>query len=201
MKRYFAMIVGAVALAGCVSVLPEQKVAEGLYRLGPMEAAHELKATVIVREPEGSRLVGGRSIASEGSDGAVRYVPGVEWADAATRMMQVALLDQLGEGPDGATAMAAGTSGSGDYEVSWRISDFSLAGETARCRLEVTLLDGRSRVPLAQRVVTTSQQAGGVSNGARALALKDAGRACVSEVANFVAERAVAVDRNKAAGR
>jgi ABC-type uncharacterized transport system auxiliary subunit len=191
MIRRFTLILAAAGLSACVSVLPEQKAPEGLYRFGPMEALHMIDASVVIREPEASRLFGGRAIAAEDSSGALRLVNGVEWSDSATRMMQVALLDTLG-GSNGGVAVASDTGAPTDYELAWRISDFTLSGTTARCRIEATLLEGRSRKVLAQTNVSTTAIALDSKNAARAKALTDAGRACVSDIAAFVAERAVA---------
>ena len=191
MVRAMVLMIVAASLAACVSILPEKKAPEGLYRFGPMEPMHSLDASIVIREPEASRLVGGRAIAAEDSDGALRLVKGVEWTDSATRMMQIALLDTLGGG-DGGIAVASDTGAPTDYELAWRISDFTLSGTTARCRIEATLLEGRSRKVLAQANVSTTAIALDSRNAARAKALTDAGRACVSDVAAFVAEQAVA---------
>ena len=191
MIRRLVLLLAATSLTACVSVLPEQKAPEGLYRFGPMEALHMIDASVVVREPEASRLFGGRAIAAEDSSGALRLIKGVEWSDSATRLMQVALLDTLG-GDNGGVAVASDTGAPTDYELAWRISDFTLSGTTARCRIEATLLEGRTRKVLAQTNVSTSAVALEGNNAARAKALTDAGRACVSDVAAFVAERAVA---------
>lgn len=190
MKSRVLMSMAALALAGCVSVLPEQQVPQGLYRLGPMMSDVTLSADVTVREPDASRLVGGRAIAAERADGAIRFVPGVEWAEASTRMMQLALLDQLSGSDAGGTALAAGAGATAPYEVSWRLSDFSLLGNTARCRLEVTLLKSGAR-PVAQQIFTAEQTATTGRNADRALAMKAAGQACVSDVAAFVSDKAV----------
>ena len=96
MIRRLVLLLAATSLTACVSVLPEQKAPEGLYRFGPMDALHMIDASVVVREPEASRLFGGRAIAAEDSSGALRLIKGVEWSDSATRLMQVALLDTLG---------------------------------------------------------------------------------------------------------
>lgn len=190
MVRAMVLMIVAASLAACVSILPEKKAPEGLYRFGPMEPMHLLDASIVIREPEASRLVGGRAIAAEDNDGALRLVKGVEWTDSATRMMQIALLDTLGGG-DGGIAVASDTGAPTDYELAWRISDFTLSGTTARCRIEATLLEGRSRKVLAQTNVSTTAIALDSGNAARAKALTDAGRACVSDVAAFVAEKSV----------
>ncbi|MAN44889.1 MAG: hypothetical protein GYB49_07020 [Alphaproteobacteria bacterium] len=183
----------ALGLTACVSVLPEQKVPDGLYRFGPMEAEYDLQASVIVREPDASRLVAGRAIAAVDETGTVRLVPGVEWTDSSTHLMQMAMLDLL-KGPGGDTAISPNSGGLADYELFWTVMDFSLAGTTGHCRIRASLLDGSSRAVLEQTVVSTSAEATGKGNPARAQALSEAGRKCVRDVAAFVSEKAVPKD-------
>lgn len=174
-------------LAGCVSVLPKSDPPEAYYRIGPVPTEHRLAATVTVREPEASRLFSGRTLAAEDAAGGLRIVRGVQWADNATEMMQTALLDALsGEGEF--AAMPSSAAGPSDYELNWRLSDFTLFEETARCRIDATLLEGRSRRVVAQKTLRTTAVSLDESNASRAKSLTDAGRACISELAAFVVE-------------
>lgn len=189
MLRTLVVGLAALSLSACLSVLPKPEPPDGLYRFGPMVAQYTLQASLVVREPEASRLFAGRAIAAEDSSGALRLVRGVEWSDRATRQMQAAMLDLLhGEG-EGA-AILPGTGAPADYELSWQVTDFTLSGTTGRCRIRATLLDGRSREVLAQYLTSTSAEADGSSNADRARALAAAGQACVRDVAAFVAEHA-----------
>ncbi|MEZ5953098.1 MAG: ABC-type transport auxiliary lipoprotein family protein [Hyphomonas sp.] len=192
MIRFLTISALLAATAACVSVLPEPETPDGLYRFGAMAQQASLDATVIVREPEASRLFGGRAIAAEDSTGALRLVRGVEWADSATRMMQVALLDSFDSDGKG-VAIAAESGATADYELAWRVSDFTLSGTTARCGIEATLLAARTRDVVAQTNVSSRADASGSSNASRAQALAEAGRTCVREVSRFVAARAVAI--------
>jgi ABC-type uncharacterized transport system auxiliary subunit len=191
MIRSIILAAALVALPACVSVIPEPEVPEGLYRFGAMTETYPVETVVAVREPEASRLFGGRVIASEDGAGALRLVRGVEWADNATRLMQVAVLDALDDAGAG-VAVALETGARADYELVWRIEDFTLAGTLARCDLEATLVEANTRKVVAQTNVSSSANADGSTNAARALALAEAGRACVGQVAGFVSERAVA---------
>lgn len=187
MLRLMSGLACAGLLAGCVSVLPEPEAADALYRFGPMPATRQLDAVVKVREPEASRVFGGRAIASQGEDGALRLVPGVEWADPATRMFQLGLLDALGDEGAGA-AIAASEARLGDYDLSWRVSDFSIAGGTASCRLELTLIEIAGEGAVEQSSVTGTAEASGRRGVARAQAMAQAGRDCVRQAADFVAD-------------
>lgn len=193
MIRSLFLATALVSLAGCVNVLQQPDPPDAYYRIGPMEPMHKLNATITIREPEASRLFSGRSIASEDGTGALRIVRGVQWTDNATEMMQGALLDSLsGLGPN--AALPSNSSGPAQFELNWRLSEFTLYGETARCRLDATLLTGRSRVVVAQTSLATTAVALDETNAARAKALTDAGRACVSELASFIAAEAVSPD-------
>lgn len=185
MIRFLMISASLAALAGCVSVLPTPEAPEAYYRIGPIQPMHELKASVRIREPEASRLFAGRTIAAEDETGALRVVRGVQWTDNATEMMLGGLLDALnGEGEH--AALPSGASGPTRYEVTWRMSEFTLYGETARCRLDAALLTGRSRSVISQTTVSTTAVAIGDTNAARAKALTDAGRACISELTMFI---------------
>jgi ABC-type uncharacterized transport system auxiliary subunit len=187
MIRFLMMSASLAVLSGCVSVLPTPEAPEAYYRIGPMQPMHELKATVRIREPEASRLFSGRTIAAEDDTGALRVVRGVQWTDNATEMMLGGLLDALnGEGEF--AALPYGASGPAKYEVTWRMSEFTLYGETARCRLDAALLTGRARAVISQTTVSTTAVALDSSNASRAKALTDAGRACISELASFIVE-------------
>ena len=106
-------------------------------------------------------------------------------------MMQGAMLALLsGEGQY--AAMPSESSGPAEYELGWRLTDFTLYGDSARCRLDATLMKGRARTVVSQTSVATSAIALDSTNAARAKALTDAGRACVSELASYIAEQTAA---------
>lgn len=184
---------GAVALAGCVSVLPEPTAPGTLYRLDLTEPAARLRAHVLVREPEASRLIGGSGMVVEGTDGGLRLMAGAEWAGRASELMQVALIEALSDPAAEGMALSASTGAPADYELAWRIADLTLRGQDARCRLHLTLLDGRSREPLARTQADGVVGAASGDTQARARALKSAARACVADAARQIAERATPV--------
>lgn len=185
--KTLSLIAALMVPAGCVSVLPEPEVPAGLYRLGDIQPSLNLEHTLIVREPEGGRVFGGRALASENSDGALRLIKGVEWAQSASRMLQSGLLDTFGT-KGGGVALAKDVGAPGTFELAWRMSDFTVSGVNARCELEVTLLDGRTREPIKQQEVRASAIAVSDKASDRANALAEAARACVQGTAQFIAE-------------
>ena len=177
---------GLLALSACVNVLPEAPRPEAVFRLADAERTIGAPATLVIREPEAARLFSGRQIVAEGENEGLRVVRGIAWADRATRLFQVSLTDSFDESGAGyAVDDAAGISG--DYELFWRIVDFSLQQDEGVCRLRLTLMDGASRTPIAQGYASGRVAAAGTGPLARAQALSRAGRDCVSEAAKFVA--------------
>ncbi len=196
MIRYLTLrhlaLVGILPLAACVSVLPEPDTADALYRISPAPMSATLTSRVVIREPEAPRLFAGNAIASEAADGSLRLIPRVEWADAATRMLQIALLDSLGTGAeDEGIALAASAGLRGDFELAWRVANFVVAGRQAHCQLELTLLDGRSRDVISRMRVTAQAEASGDGSRQRAQALAAAGQSCVRKAADYVAATAI----------
>lgn len=179
------IILAALSLSACVSVLPEPEMPNGLYRLEPASHSASIGRTLVVREPEGARIFSGKEMASEGRDGALRLIRGVEWAQPASRMLQSGLLDSFGH-EGGGLVLAKGTGAPGDIELAWRIKDLTLYEETARCKLELTLLDGRSRKPLHQENVEADASAASSKAEDRAQALKRAAQSCVSQSAEAI---------------
>lgn len=187
-----------LTLSGCVSVLPEQPRPEAVFQIGVPQSQRPLNATVVVREPDAPRLFASRAIAAEGGDGGLRVVPGIAWADRATRMLQVTMVDSFSADGDG-LAVDDATGVSGHYELYWRVTDFSLKGNDGYCEAQLTLMDGRSREPVEKGTVSARVSGSGSQPVARAKALAAAGRDCVAKGADFVADHAVArPDKNDA---
>ena len=190
--RLFSLLTGLCLLSACVSVLPQPKPAAALYRIAPSADKYSVSARIVINEPDAPRLLAGRAIASVRSDGTLRLIPRVAWADTATRLLQVALLDSLepADGQSQAAVLASATGLQGDYQLSWRIVDFVVDDLTARCDLELTLLDGSSRAVIVQHAISTRNVAASNGSQARASALSVAGRDCVREAAAYVAAAA-----------
>lgn len=190
MIRQLAIALALFGLTGCLSFIPEPEAPTALYRLGPVEMDETLPlaATVLIRQPEAPRILAGKEIIARDHSEAIRLVDGVEWADRATRLMQLTLLDHLASTGKG-LAVLPETGARGEYELSWRISEFALKGRQADARLELTLLNARDRKPIAQDIVETQVTASSSSNSARAEALAEAGRLAIGEAAETLSRR------------
>lgn len=189
MKRFLLALTALSTLSACVSLLPEPEPPQALYRLGPVEAdlGVSLGKSVLVRQPEAPRVLSGVEMVARDRRGAIRLIEGVEWADRAPRLLQLTLLDYIAGGGQGLGVLPE-TGARADLELTWRVSEMALDGNTAMVRLELTVLDGSSRAPLSQRIVTSEVQAAGDSASRRAEALSEAARNTVRQAAEFLAE-------------
>ncbi|MEM9667630.1 MAG: ABC-type transport auxiliary lipoprotein family protein [Pseudomonadota bacterium] len=195
MIRLVTVIAATLSLTACLSLIPEPDAPLALYRLGPVkgDVARNLPASVIIREPEAPKILAGDALVSKDDRGALRLVKGVEWADRSTRMMQLTLLDFLdGEG-DG-LAILPESGGRAEYELAWRVSEFSLQGGDALARLELTLISSDRRLPIQQTTVSSRIPSLGSSVSARAQALSEAGRDVVAQTADFLSEEIAAAE-------
>ncbi|MGB3626723.1 MAG: ABC-type transport auxiliary lipoprotein family protein [Henriciella sp.] len=185
----------AAVLASCVSVLPEQPKPKALFDITAPAGTTDLSANVVIREPDAPRLFASRNITSVGPQGGFQLVPGISWVDRSTRLLQITMIDSFSTGGEG-IAVDDGAGVSGDAELYWRVTQFSLDGNEGVCSLQLTLLDGRSREPIAQTTVSSRSASEGKGPQARAGALSAAARECVDNGARFVSD---AVDRMVAA--
>lgn len=195
-----AVLAIAGLTAACVSVLPEQEVPSGLYRLADIDSNVELIANVVVREPTTARIFAGQGMVVQDSDGALRLISGVEWAGRPAQLLKGGLIDAFDINSDG-TAVTDMSGAVGDYELSWRIKDLTIVergnGGDAICGLSVTLLDGETRTPIASTGIERSVPVADSSAAARAAAISQSATNCVEAVADFVS-RTVAKDYSAA---
>lgn len=181
--RLSSLCLGAViALGGCVSVLPEPEVPDALYRISATGTPTVISQTVMVREPDAPQIMSGRAMVREDGSGAIRLVPGIEWAGRSTRLMQLALVDSFGGGDGGVVLPESGIKA--DYELSIRFTTLGFQGEAAICQGAASLIDVRTRQIVAQDRIDVSQA--GPQTGATAL--KAASEACVTEFATFLSD-------------
>lgn len=201
MIRIIATAFALTTLSACLSLIPTPDAPTALYRLGPVQGdvARPIAADIVIREPEAPRILAGSDMAAKDENGAIRLIRNVEWADRSTRLMQLTLLDYLdSEGEGVAVIPEAGTRAS--YELAWRISEFSLQNGDAIASLELTLLSANLRAPLEQTTVSASVPASGTSNGARAIALAEAGRQVVAQTADFLSREIDAAELDASVG-
>jgi ABC-type uncharacterized transport system auxiliary subunit len=198
MRVTISALLGAAALAtsACVSILPEPMIPSALISLPADRATpptQPLQADVAVFPPESSRAYAGVDIAVR-SDQELIYLPEVRWSDAAPQLLQSAVVNSLSQAQGPGTAVLGQLGVDVDYDVRWRIVDFSVGRDTAPVHVEVqvSLIDAHNRRPVAQKTFTADGSPGDRAPRARAAALALAAQQVADQVAAFVAETVVA---------
>jgi ABC-type uncharacterized transport system auxiliary subunit len=188
-----SFVLGASLLSGCVSVLPEPVGPDALYEVEATQDLSGLAHDLIVREPEAPRLMAGQGMVSEGADGGLRLIAGVEWSGPATRQIQLAMIDSFKTGEVG-NAVLPELGVLADYELASQLSVLRLEGETAVCKMVVSLIETQGRSLLARRDILASEQASGGGASSRATALKTAASDCAMQASAFAIEQLQDVD-------
>jgi len=157
--RNIAVALLTLMATGCVSVIPEPTAPDAVYQLayrGGALGGQELSGVIVVREPDGPRLLAGRQITAEAEDGGLAVLGTAQWADNATLMLQFALIDRLNAFGGNGVAVDNAAGSRGDVEIHWRLQEFGLSDSEARASFVLSILDGRTRAPLAQERLSAS---------------------------------------------
>lgn len=202
MSRYRAPIAAAAAalmlgVSGCISVLPEPVIPLALIGL-PADRAQapqsQLLADINVFSPDASRAYSGVDIAVR-DDQELVYLADVRWVDAAPRLLQGAVVDALSKAQGEGMANPAQLGARADYDLRWRIVDFSVGRDTlpVRASVEANLVEARTRRVVAQQSFTAEQSPVSRAPRDRAASLAIAAQAVADQVAAFAAASAAAI--------
>lgn len=186
-----AALISALALGACVSVLPEPTTPDALYRISAVSSGPSLNADISIREPEAPRIFAGSALVSEDAAGALRLIPGVEWAGPATRQFQLALVDSFSKEGAGAAVLPE-TGVAARYELASRLTSFGLQNGEAVCGVSVTIIDSRTRELVSSETIAVSNFAQSDGAADRAMAMKSVAEQCVSKVSSFAAASVIA---------
>lgn len=187
---------GMLSASGCVSILPEPMIPSALVSLPSDRATPPtmpLLADVAVYPPEASRAFAGADIAVR-SDQELVYLGDVRLADAAPQLLQGAVANALSQAEGPGRAVVGQLGADVDYDLRWRIIDFSVGRDTAPVHVEVqvSLIDANTRRPFAQKSFSAEGSPRDRAPRARAAALALAAQQVADQVAAFVTETVVA---------
>lgn len=182
--KLFVIAPLAAVMTACVSVLPEPEGPDALYSIEAKADLAGLSHDLVVREPEGPRLISGQGMVSKGSDGGQRFIAGAEWSGPATRQVQLAIIDTFKTGETGA-AVPAELGIFADFELASELTVLQLEGNTATCKLVASLIQSNDRSLVARREITARQTASSGATNARALALQSAAANCAEQAGAF----------------
>lgn len=139
MKRFLGLTALCVAAAGCVSVLPEQVVPKGLYRLSSasepesFDVGGQLSESVTIFEPTGSDLLLGKAIVFEDETGALSLIGAAKWSETLSRQLQSTLIDSLSAGSEeaGGYALNDRFGATTPFELQWEVKDLVIRSDEA----------------------------------------------------------------------
>jgi ABC-type uncharacterized transport system auxiliary subunit len=188
------ILAAALGVTGCLSVLPEPEIPSALITLPSDRAkapAQQLQADISVSSPDASRAFAGTDIAVR-ADQELIYLGDVRWADTAPRLLQGAVIEALAKAGGNGRATPAQLGARVDYELRWRIVDFSVGPETApvHAEVEASLMDAQTRRVVAQARFAASASPTGKTPRERGAALALAAQDVADQTAAFVAESA-----------
>jgi len=185
--KQISILVAAAMLSACVSVLPEPATPDALYQVDAPQKLAGLSQHLIVREPEAPRLIAGQGMVSQGTDGGLRLIPGVEWSGSATRQIQLAMIDSFKAGETG-HALLPEMGVVTFFELATQLKTLGLKGETANCVMSVNVISTRDRSLKASTEVSAEIAALSGSGSDWAAALRAAASDCAGQAAAFAVD-------------
>ncbi|MBS0384435.1 MAG: membrane integrity-associated transporter subunit PqiC [Proteobacteria bacterium] len=198
MKRAL-VLAAALALGGCISLLPKAPPPPRTFILGAGEVAHAegapVDGVIAVAAPGGDRaLLGAEMVWSTGDE--LAYVGHTQWSADADDALQALLVETLSRQGRFRAAVRAGEVRA-QYEIRWDVISFQVdsAAMTARFRADVKLTQTPGRQVIAQEIVEASAPVPGRSQSGAAAALLQAAREGAARIALFAADRASSASR------
>ena len=195
MKHVLGLTLLSLAVAGCVSVLPEPVVPKGLYRLSSANSSHgtgeiaPLAQSITIFEPGGSDLLLGKAIVFEDEDGSLSLIAEAKWSDTLSRQLQATLIEALsgvsGDADQAGYALSDRFGATAPFELQWEVRDLVIQEDEA-----VVVLNGLvsefSTGTFKPVSATVRKSYVGSAESAGVAALIDASREAINELGKQV---------------
>lgn len=188
------LLIPALLLGGCISLLPEQPPPPRVYVLEAGDVAPvdggALDAVIGVAAPTGERsLLGGDLIWRERDE--LILIDQAQWSSRAEAALQSMLVDTLSRQGRFRAATRSGEARS-DYDIRWDVLDFEVdaATMTARFAVDARLVALPARMIIAQRQIVAEAPVTERTSSAAANALARAAREGSARIGVFAAEAA-----------
>lgn len=194
MKKY-AFLISALALSGCVTLLPEQGAAPAVFNIEAPEApfpnAQKVDWSIGVARPFAPRILAGQDLVLREAGNQIAFVGGAEWADSTPDILQRTLASALSRSGK-IVAVNPDTGARADCEFQWDIYAFDAregaSGFTARFEASARLVGRNRAIQQSTRIVTAGAASGGTVRSAAA-ALSDAALKAVDEAGNWALQQ------------
>jgi cholesterol transport system auxiliary component len=198
-----SILLCALTLGGCISLLPEQPPAPRLFVLeagevAPLNEAPRVDAVISVAQPGGERAILGPDVVWRTGD-ELAFVARTQWSTRAELALQSMLLETLTRQGRFAAVARSGL-GRSNYEIRWEMLDFEVAQDSMSARFvaDVSLVALPGRRIIAQQTIAAQAPVAERSSAAATRALARAAREGSARIGEFAA-RAAAEARAAAA--
>jgi ABC-type uncharacterized transport system auxiliary subunit len=201
MTRAAPILLSALLLGGCISLLPKPPPPPRTYVLEAQNVqelqGEPIDAVIAIAQPTGERAILGSDLIWRTGD-TIAYVEQSAWSNRAADALQQMLAETVILQGRFRSSTRSGEARA-DYEIRWEVLDFEVREEsmTARFRAEARLVEQGRRI-VASQLVETSAPVSARSSSVAADALARAARAGSARIGVFAAN-AVAEARASAA--
>ncbi|MGQ0533656.1 MAG: ABC-type transport auxiliary lipoprotein family protein [Caulobacteraceae bacterium] len=193
MMRAAPLLLSALLLAGCISLLPKPPPPPRTYVLEAQNVqelqGEPVNAVIAIAQPTGERAILGFDLVWRTGD-TIAYVDQSQWSNRAADALQQMLAETVIRQGRFRASTRSGEARA-DYEIRWEVLDFEVReeGMTARFRAEVRLVEQGRRI-VASTLVETQAPVSGRSSSVAAEALARAAREGSARIGEFAANAA-----------
>lgn len=204
MMRTAPLLLSALLVSGCISLLPEPPPPPRTYVLEAQNVAQlagqPVDAVIAVALPTGERAILGSDLVWRTGD-SIAYVAQSQWSNRAAEALQQTLTETLARQGRFRAATRSGEARA-DYEIRWEVLDFEVREEdmAAHFRADVRIVAPGRRI-IASQIVETSAPVASRSSSVAAEALARAAREGSARIGEFAADAASAALAANAAER
>lgn len=194
MMRAFVLL-PALLLGGCVSLLPEPPPAPRVFALEATNVERAQGApiaeVITVAEPSGEDAIIGTDLVWRTGD-QLANIAQTQWSDDASDALQAMMVETLIRQGRFAGAARSGDA-RGRYELRWDVLDFQVDEASMQARFVANVrLNAPGRRIIAQEIISTEAPVGSRSSSEAAQALARAAREASVRIGLFAADRAAA---------
>ena len=197
MMRASPLLLSALLLGGCITLLPEPPPAPAMFVLEANDVAKSTRppvdAVIAIASPSGERAILGADVIWRTGD-SVAFVNQSQWTARADDALQQMLVETVARQRRFRAAARSGEARA-DYEIRWEVLDFEVREDdmTARYRADVRLVS-RGRRIVASQLIETTAPVSGRSATAATNALARAAREGSARIGEFAADAALTAE-------
>ncbi len=197
MMRASPLLLSALLLGGCITLLPEPPPPPRIYVLEAGEVAESqgapVDAVLAVAAPTGERTILGSDVIWRTGD-SLAFVNQTQWSNRAADALQQMLAETVIRQGRFRSSTRSGEARA-DYEIRWEVLDFEVREDdmSAHFRADVRVVAQGRRI-VASQLIETSSRVGSRSESAATEALARAAREGSARIGEFAADAALTAE-------